>query len=206
YRDDITEFLNRIGEDERIKGVLVRNYEGLKLCLDNLDKEKRIVADAGLYTFNREACSALLDMGVSELTLPLEINIHEMRERGYLFLSELLYYGRINMMLSANCVDKTMGRCHKDKGGAVSYLKDRYQNELPVLSTCSYCYNRILNPKPLCLFSEDEAIDRLGAMALRIHFTVESKEEAAKVLDAAFDGQRDLIRDHTKGHFRKSVE
>ncbi|MBR0147634.1 MAG: U32 family peptidase [Lachnospiraceae bacterium] len=206
YRDDITDLLNRIGEDERIKGVLVRNYEGLKLCLDNLDKEKRIVADAGLYTFNREACSALLDMGVSELTLPLEINIHEMRERGYLPCSELLYYGRVNMMLCANCVDKTVRGCHRDKGGALSYIKDRYQNEIPVLSNCSYCYNRILNPKPLCLFSEAEAVNRMGTGALRIHLTVEDEEETGRVLDAAFGSSESIIKDHTKGHFRKSVE
>ena len=122
------------------------------------------------------------------------------------------------MMLSANCVNKTGGRCLKadfsdkkpgavmDNAGRLSYLKDRYQNELPVLSICRYCYNRILNPKPLCLFSEDDAIGRAGIGVLRIHFTVEGVDEVVKVLDAAFGHGENIIKDHTKGHFRKSVE
>ncbi len=203
----VENIIRQVNEDPDIMGVLVRSYEGLGLCNRLLDGDKPVVTDAGLYTLNSSACRHFLEGGAAVLTLPLELNIHEIRERGHLGESELLYYGRINMMLSAGCIEKTKGSCHRGKDGEnkVSYITDRYKQKLPVIRDCEFCYNRVLNPKPLCLFSELDAIRNSKIGAVRFHFTIESGNEVSEILSRAFGDGPLKTADHTKGHFRKSV-
>ena len=47
-------------------------------------------------------------------TAPLELNYNELREVG-LESSELVVYGHVPMMVSAQCVTKTVAGCRKEK-------------------------------------------------------------------------------------------
>ena len=66
--------------------------------------------------------------------------------------TEILVYGRLPVMVSAQCLLKTNGRCLKQQGGKkVCRLTDRMGKTFPVSAECRYCYNIIYNSTPLVL-------------------------------------------------------
>ena len=86
----------------------------------------------------------LKDLGASELTWPVELNS---RELGRLPVpGELVVYGRLPMMVSAQCIHKGTEQC--DKKPEILVLKDRKGAQFPVknLSLIHIClrYERFL--------------------------------------------------------------
>ena len=68
--------------------------------------------------------------------------------------SELTVYGYTPMMVSVQCVQKTMDHCNH---ACVQYvLKDRYQKEFRGVCSCEFCYNTIYNTLPTSLLKEKE--------------------------------------------------
>lgn len=190
-----------------IKGFLVRGYDSLYLA-KSLCPDKEIVADFDLYTFNNRADKTLTNNTNVRTTFPLELNYHEMKERGH--DSELIVYGHTPMMVSANCTQKTTSQCIGD-GRHVQYLSDRYNAYLPVIQNCEYCYNRILNSVPLSLHADFEQIKELKPAYIRLQFSIEDKTMCANVIDfyaALNKGNRVAMpfEDFTRGHFKKSVQ
>ena len=120
-----------------------------------------------------------------------------------------MLYGRLPMMVSAQCLKKTAGRCnHKQE---LTYLQDRTRIRMPVKSVCPYCYNVIYNGYAMCLFDEWKTILQMAPGSVRISFTVETGEETAAVLkgwDRAKSGLLAEISEIplTKGHFRRGVQ
>lgn len=206
---DISVIKDKIIECElfnKIKGFLIRNYE--ELYMINSDKhfsDKEIISDFNLYSFNQKAVQHLLSNNVDHTTIPLELNIHEIKERGYLNNSELLYYGNIPLMISAGCISKTMNMCNPNESYDLK-LSDRYGKEFSVLRDCLFDYNIILNSVPINLSSEYDSIKKLAPATLRIQFSTESSTECTTIIDRLLENQSLDIRDFTKGHFRKSVE
>lgn len=201
------------------EGYLVRNYEELKLITES---GGNFITDFGLYCYNREAVKHFLHRGARFITLPLELNVHEMRELEASGKSELILYGRAPMMISASCLLKTTLSCMKKTGNRSRAgkddgkdtkkwdedlsltLTDRYKKEFPVIRNCRECYNVIYNADPTYLGSEMKDIRRLHPAFLRIMFTDETEEECGGVLKGIFE-ERPLSGEYTKGHFRKSV-
>ena len=193
--------------------ILVRTADGLGFLIQNGFKG-RIIADAGLYTFNRASKQFLKDAGVCRDTVPLELNYHEIRERG-VEASELMIYGHVPMMISAQCLYKnTKGGCEKDeKKGHRTVLVDRMGKSLPVICFCRYCFNVIYNSVPLSLHTELEKIRSLDIPSVRLSFTVEKPEEALavtgffiKLLSGTSEAGPVPFKEYTKGHFIKGVE
>ncbi len=193
--------VGRISLPEYVCGVLCRSYEELEYFAGS---DLICVADSGVYSFNKRACDLLLEKGAHELTLPLELNIHEMRERGHAGISELVFYGRVPMMISAGCILKTLDMCGRQHEEL--YLTDRKNSRMPVINDCGFCSNRILNSVPTYLIGERKAIASLSPGHLRLHFTTESGDECTSVLDEFFGGAVSTDRPYTAGHFRKSVQ
>ena len=54
---------------------------------------------------------------------------------------ELMIYGHLPMMVSANCIQRTSARC--DYGNRILQLRDRMGKDMPVRCYCTYCYNQI---------------------------------------------------------------
>ncbi len=201
---------------EDADGILVRNYEELGYVKSSGFKGK-VISDFSLYAFNAEALSALKEMGVDRDTVPLELNIHEMRDRG-IEDSVLVVYGRAPLMISAQCIYRTRnGRCGKDlENGRKETLTDRMNVDFPAILNCSACYNVILNSVPLSLHGEMDRVRNTDLSGVRLDFTTESAEEAADITELYLDlinGKETgndavsrLIPHFTKGHFRKGVE
>ncbi len=177
------------------------------------------VADASLYTFNREAERALFRRGFAMVTAPLELNGRELRERG-MAGSEMIVYGRLPMMVSAQCVRKTVKACRKQEearngkrspSGGRLFISDRKRLRFPVRQYCRFCYNVIYNHAPLWLAEELPAIGAMGTRMVRLEFTTEGPEEVSGVIrsfEGALEGKRAeaLPELRTRGHFRRGAE
>ena len=191
-----------------MEGVLIRNLESLEL-LRKIGFDKPIVTDHNLYVFNQKAKRFYKEAGISEVTMPLELNA------GELFSvtdpdSELLIYGYFPVMLSAQCLEKNCTACRKREGFHI--LKDRVGKQFFVKNNCTFCYNLIYNPEPLVLFGEKETLEQLNPGSLRFQFTKESKEDMKIVFQrfqkCFYEGQKPDTFDwnYTKGHFRRGIK
>ena len=197
-------------------GVVIRAWEEIGLIRGWSEefpalKELTILMDYGIYTMNREAekMTARMASGFRfRFTLPVELNSRELEEKGCRG-GELIVYGRLPMMVTAQCMKKTVAACTK-KPELLS-LKDRMGKEFPVKNHCRFCYNTIYNSSPLSLLKDRKIIERLGPESLRLNFTTESREEIRTVIEA-FSGcflegrETDLKGDFTRGHFKRGIE
>ncbi len=164
--------------------------------------------DHSLYAMNHLAAGELFAYGASRLTFPVELNERELSECG--FSGELIVYGRLPMMVSAQCVQKTLAGCKREPGHLM--LKDRKGKLLPVKNQCRFCYNTIYNESPLSLLGLSEPVKRLAPQAVRLNFTLETGEAAADVLAAFyqefFEGGAVTAPSgaFTRGHFKRGVQ
>ena len=177
------ELLTRIREwmDRGMTGFLVRNLETFAV-LRKAGLAEKCVLDHSMYTWNDEAADFWKDQKVLRNTVPLELNEGEIRHRDNRD-SEMLIYGYLPLMISAQCVHKNLYGCnHKEEGVT---LKDRYDKEFTAKCICNPwktentdfcipCYNIIYNSIPYGLLKEKSQIDRLGVSSLRLAFTIEN--------------------------------
>lgn len=167
------------------------------------------VADASLYAWNHLADRELERFGFGRLTMPVELNARELKEKGC-GGQELLIYGALPMMVSAQCVKKTALGC--DGRRETVGLKDRTGKEMPVKSHCRFCYSTIYNASPLSLLGQEELVRGLNPGSLRLQFTTETPRQVEKCL-TAFGGsflhgkkEEQPVGEFTRGHIKRGVE
>ncbi|WP_160558582.1 peptidase U32 family protein [Parablautia muri] len=192
-------------------GILIRNLESF-LFMRELLHPKQMVLDANLYIWNREA-AAFWEGRAEEFYLPVECNAHEWREilescPGNSMKASAIVYGRLPMMVTANCVKKTAGGCHKNAG--ITMLKDRYHKQFPVYTDCLCCYNIIYNSVPLSLHSMLCSKAANLADSFRLDFTTEEKQETLRVIQY-FKGlflkeKEPFYKEYTTGHYKRGVD
>ena len=209
-KDDKTLFDVRDAYKEQlIQGVLIRNLESLAILNDSIAK-KDLELDYGVYVWNHEALDLLSDKA-SGICLPVELNKGEWEElitygKQKMRLSAVVY-GRLPMMITANCLQKTSDGC-RGKSGTVM-LKDRYGKEFPVYHDCRHCYNIVYNSVPLSLhraFSEELQ----EALHCRLDFTLETAKECLKVTEyfqkISVQYEDPFYSEYTTGHYKRGVE
>lgn len=188
--------------DNLISGFLVRNLEEAA-WIRNLEISYEIVPDAGLYVFNAQSIRFWSEY-CREYTLPYELNAREAEQltaqaKHIGVCTALIVYGRIPMMVAANCIKKTAGQC--SESGKV-WIKDRYSTDFPVETNCIHCYNIIYNSVPYSLHMQNKEVDRIGADIWRYDFTVESAKDCLRILKGAdFPYEK-----YTTGHLKRGVE
>lgn len=198
---------------EQCEGFLVRNLEELGY-LSKLGLLQKAVTDYSVYAFNDNAKNTLDKLGIMRTTVPLELNGKEIHARDNKN-SEMVIYGHYPMMISAQCIKKTCGKC--DKNSSLVKLKDRYGKYFPTRSFCDFCYNVIYNSVPTGLLEETPQLFGEGFASLRLNFTVETKEEVKNLLDmflGAYAQENKNVKkknpkempEFTKGHFKRGVE
>ena len=164
--------------------------------------------DHGMYVFNHRAEKAMKAYGASRVTLPVELNARELSDAGV--WGELIVYGYLPMMVSAQCVKKTMEGCTGRP--EVLYLRDRKGKTFPVKNQCRFCFNTIYNESPLSLLGLSGEAARLSPAAYRIILTLEDKETAKRVLRSFYEEYMEGKRqdppsgNFTRGHFKRGVE
>lgn len=194
--------------DLQLDGILIRNIESFEFLKEH-DYKGNIAADHNLYEFNSYAKEFWIDKNLESHTAALELNYKELKDVG-LENSELIVYGYLPMMISAQCIMKTTSGCKKERGRLV--FKDRYQKEFTANNNCEYCYNVIYNTSPLMLLDQKQEIHELAPKALRLHFTIESAEEVNEILkiyENVFIKNKKEIetkQDFTRGHFKRGIK
>ena len=196
-------------ETGMVQGVLIRNLESFgyfEKCL----MPEQLVLDAGIYMWNRESIH-FFDKRVCGYCLPIECNAGEWKRllsasNGDLEQSALVY-GRLPMMITAGCISKTEGKCHKASG--ITLLKDRYEKIFPVYHDCISCYNVIYNSVPLSLHRMFH--DRMRPMCCRMDFTVENSRETAEIIKffrqlASGEQREPAYKLYTTGHYKRGVD
>lgn len=201
--DTLTSILN----SEWIDGVLINNYESLGY-LNSIDFQKEIVADFLLYSWNSYAIDALRNTGVTRTCTPVELNKKEIKKRNA-SLEDVVIYGRLPMMVSAQCVYHTKYGC--DHQNHTIMLKDRFGNNFPCRSDCNTCTSYILNSVPLSLHSQKRFLDSLSPFSYRLLFTTETKEETEMIVSYFLEwlhGSKEMppYDQFTKGHLERGVE
>lgn len=199
-----------------IQGFLARSLEEYGWLHQRERAGLQIQLDHTVYVWNSETAAFWKQRGCG-LTCPLELNGREwsgLRQR-IRFLSpasaevpEKLVYGRIPMMVTANCIAKTAGKCLGGQGcRAQGTLTDRYRAKFPVEICCDVCMNVIYNSVPLSLHKE---LEHCREENLRLSFTLESGREMGRTIAffagcAAGNPGAVPYKDYTTGHEKKGV-
>ena len=193
-------------------GILVRSLEEvdyLKQCQEDRNEQIPMYGDHNLYCFNTLAKDVFEGQGLKRLTLPLELNSQELGQLGC-DGCELVAYGYLPVMVSAQCIQKTTEGCTRKPG--FLKMKDRTGKELTVGNHCTFCYNTIYNPSPLSLLGQEQLVERLSPDAIRLQFTEETEQQAEAVISVFADsflyGKEAALpfADFTRGHFKRGVE
>lgn len=188
-------------------GIVVRNLEEVQ-WINETGEKFLLIVDASLYTWNNPANQIMKESGADRIVMPLELNSRELNEkdcRG----QELIVYGHLPMMISAQCIKKTLKNCDRQK--EVLLLKDRTQKRMPVKNHCTFCYNVLYNASFLSLLGQEEMVKSLNPAALRLQFTVESPEKIRQIVqcfsECFFDGKKTELpfSDYTTGHIKRGV-
>ncbi len=176
-KDDIS-FIGKYIKNGLIGGLLVRNLEDLAYYGEEADIP--VITDFGLYTWNSYCEKPLKDL-CSGATLPLELSnaeCRDLRKKSDLYCERVIY-GRSPLMISANCVRKTLKSCIKNEG--FETIIDRKGISFPVYADCYHCLNVIYNSVPLILKDGND-------VCKRIEFTTEDKDECGKLIETFVSG------------------
>lgn len=216
------EIISRDATGAGYGGLLLRNAEQIGF-LSETDSPPPAVLDYGVYVWNPESWFELRGNHpfLTEYSLPYELSLTEQIQTaagiGTDTACAVSVYGRIPMMVSAECVKMNTEGCPRGRSGLTeeqTVLTDRTGRALPVTCVCRYCYNVIWNAYPLSLHKALGRIaDRLPQAAVRVDLTTEDKRETpdtvsffAKALKTGAVADDVPFREHTAGRSGKGVD
>ncbi len=188
-------------------GFLIRSLDELQFVIENNLSGKRIL-DYNLYRFNDYSESFFKPYNIDTFTASYELSRNEIFNMDNKN-TELVVYGRIPLMLSAQCVMKNFKGCRESEG--MLYIKDRVGKYMPVENRCRWCYNIIYDSAPLNLTEYATIINENNFKSLRIDLTIEKAEDITPIINNVCEN---FVRgkftkpaaDYTKGHFLRGVE
>ena len=202
YYDETKDFCEKYKDKV---SFIASNYESLAL-LKEIGADYR--TDSNLYCFNNIAKKCLN----TDYTLPVELNEAELKSVAD-GNGELIVYGLFPVMVSAQCVFKTItGKCgaHEDV-----VIKDPKGFNFRAHSECGYCYNLLYNSAVQCILHRLDRVLQSGCGRLRIDLTFENESETGLVirsLTRALEGCSNEFPSEimglplTNGHFNRGVE
>lgn len=221
FRQQSQKWLERNGtylQELNLDGFLIRDLDGFFYIKQywkqnqhpEAKEEFEYIWDNTVPIMNDSAWEFAKSQGCSRIILPYELNYRELKDYP-VKQQEMVIYAYIPVMITANCITKTVSSCQKNKKQEEFLLKDRKKKEFFVKNVCDSCYNIIYNGKPLSLISRKQELELLEAKRFCLKFTRETKEEAERILQYVkrtwIDGETlDEILDSTRGHFYRGVE
>lgn len=205
YFDSFIQLLKNRNEINLIR-FMVRNVDEIGYLRRNGIHE--FITDSSVYALNNYAVESLRELGAERITYPYELNYKELLNLSA-GNSEIIVYGRIPLMISANCINQTLNKCDKTK--KILYIKDRIGKNFSVVNVCNYCYNVIYNNYPLSLLGVSQKVKRLKPESIRISFTTETALQTKNILEtyiSVYYNNKNIIEKeaYTRGHFNRGVE
>ncbi|MBQ9991682.1 MAG: U32 family peptidase [Lachnospiraceae bacterium] len=191
-----------------LTGAMVSNMETYGY-LQQKAYSGKLALNHHMYIWNQESLNLWREKA-DLLAAPLECNGREwegLKDPSFVYLC----YGRIPMMVTANCVRKTKAGCRASGVTLEERLEDRYGTDFPVEINCTYCYNVIYNSVPLSLHNYLDKLANLPGNWLRLDFTTESPEEMERIVEEykRFLQQKpydfSFLKDFTTGHYKKGA-
>ena len=203
YLEKLQKFLKE--NQEYIRGFQAASLEHTELLRQWDLPGKEIFGDHSLYLWNRTSRDFWKEF-LNGFCLPLELTAAEQKPLlDPAFPAEKVVYGRIPMMVTANCIRKTTEQCRPEEGPLVMKLTDRYHKNFPVLRNCTHCFNVIYNSVPLSLHKDLGKWN--GLVTPRVDFTTETEDETLRVLEYFAGARRELpYAEYTTGHEKRGVE
>lgn len=183
-------------------GFLVKNREAYEFLRQVVGTDtKRMRLEHNMYVMNDAAAAYWHAQGIRHFTAPLEANHRELQELSCLPQMELLVYGRIPLMVSAQCIQANTYQCgilvEKERNREVS-ITDQKGRRFIAVNYCKYCYNAIYQEEPLCLTGE-AALAELPVSGWRYSFTTEDGRQVKQILSGKVFGRTQT------GHFKKGI-
>ncbi len=159
----------------------------------------KIMGDFGLNIYNSHAAEAWANKGTDMLTVSPELTLKTAKEIKTGAKTGIIAYGRLPLMLTANCPLKNGKTCDKCKGEGV--ITDRLGISFPV--RCRMGFSELLNSKPTYVL--DKKGDIKGFDFLTLYFTTENRTDAEKIINCAKQNSP-AEGDITRGMYYKGVE
>lgn len=197
------------------EAVLVRNMEAAaragttRFLVTNLAQIRICKAhgwafhtDFGMNVTNSVSLNKMGELGADSVTVSPEITAAQFAKLGTDVARGMVAYGRLAVMLTANCPVKVQMDCSVCKG--TCGLGDRTGRFFPVRCWREYGYTEIYNAEPIVL------ADRLGefptADFFALKFTTETPEEMMRILADYRRRQKPDIAKYTRGLYYRGVE
>ncbi len=186
-----------------IKGVLIRNLDEIGF-LNDMHYSGMKQLDYFVYCMNTFTINFWKEKNYT-WTSPLELNHKELNHLP--FPDEAMVYGQIPLMISANCISKTLGQCNIKQQTHV--LTDRMHKNFMVKTNCMYCYNVLYNCVPLSLHNYIHSFHE--KTRLRLEFTFENEALFHQICDFYLHENvhaenHFIIDEYTNGHFNRGVD
>ena len=215
--DGQTDFVPKVFDKEwieylnRTDGVLIRSIDEAAYMKEN-GLTVPMKADFLLYAFNSASVRFLAENGIDGCCYPLELHHKDIRDTEYeimrdvslsSFEREVLVYGFVSRMISAQCIKKNSSGCAHSSG--FSTMTDRKGEKFRVQNRCDSCYNILYNSVPVSLHTRLAALKELNGTGYRFDFTTESPDLIREVL-GLFTGECETCSyRYTKGHWDKGI-
>ncbi len=195
---------------DTIDGYVIKNFEELYLLRTKLKTRKEIRLDYNMYVLNQETEQFYQELGINDFTASIELNQTELMKLGCKNF-DLLVYGYLPLMVSAQCVRKNTTECKPGNLNQPAILEDRMNLKFRVTANCNYCYNTIYNSKCLSLLSSRTEVLALAPKNLRLDFTFEDEKGVLEVLNQFVRvycyGEAGSLpgEEYSKGHFKRGI-
>ncbi len=149
-----------------------------------------------MYIMNSEAAVWWREQGITQFTAPWELTKRELSAVTDGRDMQWICYGRIPLMVSAQCIFRNIKACLKNSGKAMAkvFAGEKGRRYI-VRNCCKYCYNIIYREEPFQIPCSMEREFWEKVHQVRFEFTTETAEEVHAVL------KDEIIRDHCRGHF-----
>lgn len=206
-------------DTDRIDGFLIRSMDGMGYVRElsgKVNKPFLLYTDAGFYHWNQQSLQAF---SVDGFCLPYELKagdqhrlLRGMAAKPMTIACEKTVYGYIPLMVTANCVFRTLDHCRQNTSAdtsaepGIAYLTDRYRKRFPVTADCDHCMNILYNCLPLSLHGE---LDKWqGTVDFRVDFSIENKDQTEQVLRYFLSGCKSPrpYAESTSGHEKRGAE
>lgn len=167
----------------------------------SLVKEAGLIpkGDFGLNIYNTLSGN-IIGEKTAAITISPELNLGEITEIANALPSEIIVYGRQEVMVSRACLIRGIrGRCDCE---APVFLKDKTGAEFPILGDRETHLNTVLNSRVTFMGDKLKQLRRCGAEGLQLRFTLEGAEEVSRIIEIYRSGGN-CEGEFTRGYFFK---
>ncbi|MDP4118688.1 MAG: DUF3656 domain-containing protein [Bacillota bacterium] len=160
-----------------------------------------IIGSSDLNVFNSYAVREWQNYGISRIILSPEMSLRQIECIKSEIPLEVMAYGRVQLMKTANCPLFGFGQCGKNRNDWV--LKDRKGEKIGIICDCEDCMAYLLNSKPI--YMADRLSEIPPAIGINLAFTTESPQECLEIVDKYMHEAEPVPAEYTRGHFYKGV-